>query len=53
MFWFVTTCVAISLLIFTYRMEIETGTENTFARILALVAVGLSMGFLFANHIAV
>lgn len=53
MFWLITTCVAIALLIFTYRIEINTGTEIKTSRILALVALGLSMVFLYTDYIAV
>lgn len=53
MFWFITACVAIVLLMASYNHEIATGEENKVARTLALFAVGASMGFLFVNHIAV
>lgn len=53
MFWLITTCAAIALLIFTFHTEINTGTELPTARLLALVALGLSMGFLYTDYIAV
>lgn len=53
MFWFITACVGIALLMFTYRVEIHSGTENRFARIASLFVVGVSMGALYATYIAV
>ena len=53
MFLFIMSCVAISVLMLTYHVEIATGEKNRAARTLALVAVGVSMGLLYVNHIAV
>lgn len=53
MYWIITTCAAIALIMFTYHLENKTGEEYKTSRILALVALGLSLGNLYANYIAV
>lgn len=53
MFWFIMTCVSIAALMFSYQVEIATGTGNKTGRYLALTALGLSVGFLYSTVMAV
>ena len=52
MFWFITACVGIALLMLTYNVEIHTGSENRFARLVSLAVVGGAMGTIYVNYIA-
>ena len=53
MYWFITTCAGIALLMLTYHLENKTGAEVKLSRILILAALALSLGSLYVNYIAV